>query len=307
MKNPSKLDPTRTGLIRRAFIAEMRRRIKKLLKAINEFLVIQDALALEPRYPLQVLAEKELTVKNELISNVLKREYEFLTNPQKLAAFKRWLRQQIDAEILSTVDWQGKPWLAKYIESAYKKGAIRAYTDVHAESLAKTPDWYLGSREQFLRQSFMQPERLSKIQLIYTRAYNSLDGFTKVMDTQLSRILADGLAFGKGPRQIASEIRKGVSSMTKQRALMIARTEIINAHAEGQLDSMEDLGIEEVGAEVEWSTAGDEIVCSQCAELEGKTFTIEEARGMIPYHPNCRCAWMPYISEDKKKLLKKSY
>jgi SPP1 gp7 family putative phage head morphogenesis protein len=118
----------------------------------------------------------------------------------------------------------------------------------------------------------------------------------------MSTTLANGLAHGKGAGTIARELYKNVSSLSRARAWTIARTEIINAHAEGQLDAFEKLGIEKVGAELEWSTAGDDIVCTKCEEMNGEVFTVEEARGMIPLHPNCRCAWIPYVSEAIENL-----
>jgi hypothetical protein len=79
----------------------------------------------------------------------------------------------------------------------------------------------------------------------------------------------------------------------------LARTEIIHAHAEGQLDAFELLKVEGVQVLAEWSTAGDEIVCELCSDLEGVVMTIKEARGSLPRHPNCRCAWVP---ADKKLI-----
>ena len=49
----------------------------------------------------------------------------------------------------------------------------------------------------------------------------------------------------------------------------------------------------------EWMTAGDQRVCARCQANEGHRFTIEQARNMIPLHPQCRCAWVP-ISVDKR-------
>jgi SPP1 gp7 family putative phage head morphogenesis protein len=86
---------------------------------------------------------------------------------------------------------------------------------------------------------------------------------------------------------------KGIAGLARTRANMIARTETIYAHAEGQLDSFEELNIREVGVMAEWLTAGDEDVCLECEALEGTVMTIEEARGLLPRHPNCRCAWIP--------------
>lgn len=67
----------------------------------------------------------------------------------------------------------------------------------------------------------------------------------------------------------------------------------IRAHAEGQLDSFKTLGVEEVGVAVEWATANDDKVCPKCQSLEGIVLKIDEARGLLPRHPGCRCAWIP--------------
>jgi len=42
-------------------------------------------------------------------------------------------------------------------------------------------------------------------------------------------------------------------------------------------------------------------VCSECSDLEGNVYTIKEAHGMIPLHPNCRCAWKPHIELKGKR------
>jgi hypothetical protein len=39
------------------------------------------------------------------------------------------------------------------------------------------------------------------------------------------------------------------------------------------------------------------LVCEKCQDLEGKVFTTEEARGVIPVHPNCRCCWVSVIEK----------
>ena len=50
-------------------------------------------------------------------------------------------------------------------------------------------------------------------------------------------------------------------------------------------DLNEDLIEEEI-----WKTRGDDAVCDDCDQNEGKT--IEEADGDIPLHPNCHCYWL---------------
>ncbi len=303
--SPSRLDPTRTLKFREAFIREIKRRNLKLKKAILQWIYKEDKLGLRVK-------------PRKLLFN--EREYEFMSDPAKLAAFSTWVEAQILADLLfaetgtgviSTGVSAGKvqgvtgigfggsmgtgPWTMKYIESAYKKGLINSYL-ASRRGLDKSDPAYIDkSQEEFLRSAFLAPERISKVQLLAARAFEQLKGFNAQMGSQLNTILAQGMIDGKGALQIAREMVDKIDDMTEKQALRIARTEIIRAHAEGQLDALEELGVSEVGVLVEWTTAKDARVCPICADMEGVTFTIDEARGKIPAHPNCRCAFVPRI------------
>lgn len=79
------------------------------------------------------------------------------------------------------------------------------------------------------------------------------------------------------------------------------RTNIVGTVNESALNRYHDLGVEEVGARIEiasFMTAGDDDVCPVCEGLENQengygpgVFRIDQARGMIPVHYNCRCLW----------------
>lgn len=279
--NPLRVDPTRTTTIRKRFIADMNRRFKKLKAALKEFLDEDDALGLR-KFTTRIILHAE-------------REFQFRTDAGKLQAFNDWFKQQIDASVLSVPSGSDptRPWTAQYVESAYKKGQVNAYA-ASKEGLSMA-DFGVGeqTQEQFLRSSFSQPETVSKVQLLATRSFEDLKGVTATMSSQMNRILAQGLVDGTGPEALAKEMSSAIDDLTSKRALVIARTEVIAAHAEGQLDAFDKLGVEELGVKAEWSTAGDDRVCPECAEMEGQVFDIEEARGMIPLHPNCRCTWIP--------------
>lgn len=45
------------------------------------------------------------------------------------------------------------------------------------------------------------------------------------------------------------------------------------------------------GLAAEFTTQGDDKVCPECELLAGEEYTVDEARGVIPVHPNCRCTW----------------
>nr|WP_241175310.1 minor capsid protein [Natronolimnobius sp. AArcel1] len=117
------------------------------------------------------------------------------------------------------------------------------------------------------------------------------------MDTQISRELSQAISEGWNPRKAAREINDRVDAVGVNRARTLAQTEIIHAHAEGTLDRFESEGITEVRPDVEFRATNDQRVCDQCAHLQGNTYTIEEARGIIPVHPRCRCTWVPEIDD----------
>lgn len=282
--NPLRLDPTRTTSLRKAFHREIVRALHNFRRHLVDFLVTQDAFGLKERKSFITLA----------------RQYEFLTDANKLETFRRWLQQQVEADILSPDPGTplDRPWTTEYIESAYKRGQLNAFLAAQREKGALL-DW---SQEEFIRSSFMAPETLAKVLLLGTRSWNEMKGLTDAMGQQLNRILAQGLADGVGVERIARQMTKTISGLSRSRALMIARTEIIHAHAEGQLDAFDKLGVEELGVLAEWSTVGDDRVCPRCHQFEGRVFSVAAARGMIPLHPNCRCSWTPYLKKALARL-----
>ena len=279
-----KSDPSRTAMIRKAMLADWRRRVAWLVKEVNTFLVVDDMFGLEK-------------VKAPTFN---RRDYQFLTDDAKITEFNKFLKAKMDSgEYSKSNKWQGKPWEQQYIDSAYKQGMLRSYVDVKKADF-ETPDWYLGSKEQFLMQSFGAPASKQAIALLYTRQFNLLQNYNAEMALKTSQILADGFVRGDGADTISRAMRKSMTDMTKLRADRIVRTEIVRAHAEGQLRGFEALGVDEIGILAEWSVAGDDRVCPLCADMDGKVMTVEEAHGLIPFHVQCRCAWIPANVGEKR-------
>lgn len=261
--------------------------VLKLVRLIHEMLGYPDA---------DLPSREEVEARLDLTAN---KRWQFQADPAKVKQFQEWVKVQLKLELIGISDEQ--LW-DKYIKAGYTKGAGRAFEDVKgpAKDLgpAKNLDFYAGSKDQFLQTAFGRPVSADKVKLLAARAFDDLKGVTDAMSTKLSRGLVDGLVQGWSPRDIAKALAEEVD-ISSGRALTIARTEIVRAHAEGQLQAMDLLGVEEVGVAVEWSTAGDDAVCEDCAYLEGVVLKLEEAAGMLPRHPNCRCAWIPAgVGED---------
>lgn len=275
------VDPTKTTAIRRAFLGEVGRRFRELMAKIRKAIVDDDGFGLLDAGPKVV----------RLRAN--RGEFEFTRSADKVEAFMRWLAAAEASGILETTSGTtiassgSVAWADKYIETAYQRGIADAGRKLRAGGVEVGETW--------IRNAFNRPIHADRVGLIYTRVYRELKGITDAMDQRISRTLAQGIAEGVGPQVIARAIAEEVQKIGITRARVLARTEIIGAHAEATLNGFEEAGIEGVEVESEFATAGDSKVCPQCERLEGKIFTLSEARGIIPVHPNCRCAWIPVV------------
>lgn len=311
--NNFRVDPSGTGSIRRPAILDIRRRYTLLAQRVQRKIVDENYFEAQ-----QVV---DTTPDPGTLWNA---PYPFTYNTSKIQDFKNWLQKQIDSAQIYDPDEHlrstrledkslDKYWSDRYVGSAYRQGVIRAYMDAAKSDtdsdydVTESLDFYRGTREGFLSSSFNGPVAVKSLELLSTRAYDQLKGIDAQLAQNISRELTDGFLKGLNPRDMARNLRRQVE-ITKNRAETIARTEIIHAHAEGQLDSYEALGVDTLEALTEWSTAGDDDVCEECDDLEGKVFTVQDARGLIPLHPNCRCTWIPaaYGTKMSAKQLQQS-
>jgi len=241
-----------------------------------------------------------------------RRAFNFVRSDQKVRAFMNWLEDQIRSGILVDVTAQNIPigvsvepsWTNRFVLDAYRRGVARARGQlIQAGFEVPTLDATGG-----INASISLPVHTDRLGLLFTRVFNELKGVTDAMDQLIARTLAEGLASGLSPRTLARELNHIISGQggslalrdslgrfipANRRAQILARTEIIRAHAEAQLQEFSNWEGVGVIVEAEWITAGDNRVCQQCANLEGSIFSIEEARGKLPLHPQCRCAWIP--------------
>lgn len=243
-----------------------------------------------------MIAKEDALALNALTLNTfaLNTRWRYLNEEQKLEQFRLWLQNELNVTQLRG----GKQWLDKYILESYRKGRENAYADINKPYLSKKPDFYMGSKEEFLRSSFDRPVATERVKLLIARSYTELDGITDAASQAITRELADGMIRGISPKQVAKNIVEKVDTIGINRARMLARTETIRAHSEGQLDSFEQLGIEKIGIKVEFETSGlgttkkgNLSPCPKCAAHQNQIYTIAQARGIIPVHPGCLCAW----------------
>lgn len=292
--NPQRIDPTRTSTLRKQFAAEVRKRYASLRRILFDTIFTQDALGIRD--------DPVFGSMDHLHTNT---RWKFHAPADKVRAFKAWLKEQ--TERMTRGKTEEELW-EKFSKKAYAKGTSRGYDDVRkTASKPKTKESAIGAKaakDEFQKIIGAKPKTQKKVKLFAAKAKADLDDEIDSMRAKMTRIVTEGLLNEHPPKKIIATLVKTLE-VSKSRAETIARTEIIRAHAEGQLDAMEEMGVEEVGVAVEWSTAGDERVCPKCSPLEEIILKIGEARGMIPRHPRCRCAWLPAnVGEQQRKQTK---
>lgn len=275
-----RFDPTQTTTLRRQFEADLARRFRAIAKAIRRKIGGEDGFGLK----------------------VNAGEFDFPRSDQKVAAFMEWLQGQVNAGVLEVRKGEElqqagqRAWTNLYIRNSYQKGIAQSASRMRAQGAKVAPAW--------VEEAFTRPFHADRVGLAYTRTFNDLRGITAEMDKQISRTLAQGLAEGKGPMDIARSLMDRVEKIGVTRSRMLARTEVIASHAQASLNTYAEAGVEGVSVLAEFSTAQDDKVCPECEALEGKTFTMQEAQGVIPVHPNCRCAWLPVVENPREVNLR---
>jgi len=189
------------------------------------------------------------------------------------------------------------------VESAYRKGRKRSFTETASKRKGTSRDMTRQAEqvEEFTRQLTTKPTKL--LSQLKTRAKREVKiSVTRVqqsLDNALGRGLSEALSNAKIGKNFAKFIRAGAGF-----AVTAAQTELTRAQAEGQLEALEELGEYDVTALVEWVTQRDDKVCPECYAMEGVIYTVADAKGVLPLHPNCRCAWLPVEKGLSKKETK---
>ena len=304
----SQYDPTRTTTLRNQFAGDMRVRFSKLCTIIRNAIVDEDCFATET--PPGFLAMANMATPG-------RHAFDFARSADKVAAFMAWLKKQETAGVLEIIAMPrlGRPleeaWTDKYIQAAYQRGIMRARQELMGAN------YIVPSIEESggITAAFNMPMNLERVGLVYTRVYEGLKGITASMDTQISRVLAQAMAEGKNPREMAKLLVKTITGPVgdlgitdtlgrfipaKRRAEVLARTEIIRAHHVATIQEYRNWAVEGVKVRAEWQTAEDSRVCPDCSDMQGRVYTLDEIEGKIPLHPQCRCVALP-LSEAKKE------
>jgi hypothetical protein len=269
-----RFDPTGTGDIRSRFRVDMSRRWAQLRNLAREAIVgPSDALGLGLRTVRSIRADP-------------------------VREFQTWLDAALQQVVLSN---QGE-WTRHYLEEAAARARSRAYAQIPAQ-----PG---GTIEH------TQP-------VVAASAAVELQGVVEATSQRVLRVVAQGLLAKQSAPTIAREVATTVWKVGRARSMGLVEMSVSSAFNHASLDTFKALGLKRVGIEaehmlpgtrvvrvvrdarrkrtiqvVEVLTAGDDLVCQQCQDIsDDGPYPIDEARDLIPAHPNCRCAFVPFFDK----------
>lgn len=289
-------DPTRTKTVRETYARRLRGAFGRINTVIREAVGERDILGVRDRSEID-----DLRLSADVSSP---RDLSNLPPAETMRRFRDWLRRAQENEVLTVIEENENVFIRRAYERALKDA------EVNLRQAGVVGDDVGG-----VAAALEKPIHQRKLQTLFARNFAELEGITNEVSRQVQRVLADGLSEGLGPEDIAESMTDRVDKIGKTRATVMARTEVINAHAESTLTRYEEFSeVSGVTIRSEWSTAGDQRVCPICFSLEGEVFTIEEARTASfrydagedepasrsgeypvkpPLHPQCRCVLLP--------------
>ncbi len=298
------VDPTKTITIRKQYAQDIQRRLLQVERLVVAALVDRDVLG---------RTNKLFVMQAELPPP---RAWAGLTPAVQIERFRTWLA----ANWLEVFEFEfdragniigGPAFVDTAITAAYTRAIAQADAKfkraVGVEPRGVFPpgtpsvvrkiirDARIRSTFQVVPEAVLRQARhQGAIDFLLNANYREIHGVGPVYESRIVRQLTLGVQRNTPIGEIVRNIRDQTRLQMNQ-ANALARTEIVRAHAEATLNRFEDLGVAQVGADVEmeFTTAGDQKVCVQCQELEGVLFPIDDARGVIPVHIGCRCSWIP--------------
>lgn len=180
------------------------------------------------------------------------------------------------------------PWLwSNYVEAAYVRGTARAVRNLARQSTA-----YRSSRAT-VRDALQTPAYARRTAMVRARVFEEMKGLGGQVKSDMGRLLADGVARGKGPLEIARNLSEQLG-IEEYRAERIARTEVNTALRRARWDETED-------AQAAFALKSMEMHLSalspttrvEHAARHGKLFTLEASRDWFAEGSNSINCFLP--------------
>ncbi len=122
------------------------------------------------------------------------------------------------------------------------------------------------------------------------RIWKDTDELARDVKAAITDCITRGVSKDVYVKQIMKQYNAGFSKADR-----LVRTELMHTINTAQIETYKMDGV----TKVEWYTADDERVCSDCGSMHGRIFDIKEVGNDVEViaHPNCRCTYLPVIDD----------
>jgi SPP1 gp7 family putative phage head morphogenesis protein len=161
-----------------------------------------------------------------------------------------------------------------YLIEIYKRGAYSTIDEV--------PDMVV---------TFDAPD-LEFLLFMHTEAPMIFNRFFDFMGERVRKSILTGISKREGWQGIQVRLQRDLG-YSKDRANKIIRTEFNRALNQARINEYKT---NKFVVGLQYAAEMDGHPCSEspkCADLHGDLYSIEDAEGMLPRHPRCRCTWAP--------------
>lgn len=257
----SRLDPTRTSRLRRRYASALSKRFREIKGRVREAIIDRDLLELQTPRTLQV----------------------YQSESQRLDALEEFIGSATARIVLE--DGRRAHWQDDFLAETAASAANQADTKLRRAGFNDADgEWFarggtIQSANARAREVEQLQDRLGGMQ---RQARSDLRGITQAMQAQMMRRAAEGMREGVGRHEMARRLNDRVDKVGVARGRVLAQTLPVETSAEITLDRFEQMGVQDVVAQVEFTTALDP--CPICEALRGSTWRIEAARGLMPLH-----------------------
>ncbi len=232
------------------------------------------------------------------------RTYEYLLDQFVLDDMNSYIAELINEMVMRAIN--GEPIVIGQAELAYQQSTASSVV-----SLAAQTEAFRRTVEETL---ISAPYR-TRVALVRARVFEEMRGFSDQLRTELARTLADGMARGQSPREIARTVRErigvraledGSTTGARARAERIARTEINVAHRRAIWEEDAQTNAEGIRTRLLWFSALSATTRPTHASRHGRIYTRQEVADFYARDGNainCKCTQVATLVDDNGKPL----
>ncbi|MDF3917508.1 minor capsid protein [Salinicola salarius] len=220
--------------------------------------------------------------------------YEYLLDQFVLDDMNSYIAELINELVMRAIN--GEPIVVGQAELAYQQSTAASVASMAAQTEAF---------RRTVEQTLLSAPYRTRIALVRARVFEEMQGFTDQTRTDLARTLADGMARGKSPGNIARMIRDRIG-VAQSRAERIARTEINTAHRRAIWDEDKQTNEEGIRTRLLWVSALSATTRPTHASRHGRIYTRQEVAEFYARDGNainCKCTQVSILVDENGKPL----